>query len=333
MAQQAQDIGVDLGFGTVCIAGPSWRDSFTSAIAMAGAGSDSAGLVDFGKGYGVIVGEPALDDQAHTYTASRRKFHLPEEKARYCAALARAAEHYDTNRFIVTTGLPPADFQIPALRTDLAASLKGTFEFTYGGRQFKIQVDDVRVDPQAGAAFYDFLLNDAGDVMTPELADSDHHTLIIDPGHLTTDLYMARGRQAMHGPESLKTIPMGVWAAYEELQRLIFKHFRLPLSAEQMDRIWRSGYVRVDGKREPVGELQEQAARKVATVLRERIERTAQDLRMWDTIALTGGGAIVFGPFLQLPGRTLTTDGEEAFGNAAGYFKRWRELSKANGGK
>lgn len=308
------------------MAGPGFRQLFPAVVADASVHSDMIGLLVLaGRRY--LVGEPAQTDPSHRYATKMDKVSTDDELARYCAALALLADQYDTRTLSVCTGLPPSHWRDDALRQLLQQRLTGEFAFTYEGRPYSISVPNLVVDPQAGAAFYDYLLHDDGEIARPELLN--RQTVVLDVGHNTTDVALFNGRKAAGGRDSLKTVNRGVWHVYEEMQRLLLREYRLPVSVTTVDGIWRAGKVRLNGQMIDVSPLKLEAAAPIARAILSDVERAAGDLRLWDGVLLTGGGAHVLGSTLKLTNISVLTSRDAEYGNSAGYVKRQIERARA----
>lgn len=328
-------IGIDLGFGHVDVAGPGFRDGFPSATVRKSTHQDLAGLVAF-DGHEFIVGEPAIDDPANSFSASREKWRTPQEMARFLAALARAHDALQAHHYKVVLGLPPADFKVQKFREALVEIFTGRHQYWYDGRPYDLDVSSVEVDPQGGAAYYDFLLDDHGrvDKDNNDLAKDDCRSAVLDFGFCTTDIYMAVGRRAAHGPASLKTLNLGVWNCYELLAQLIFDTHRTPITTAEVDKVWRRGSIRLSGRSISIADLKLQAVQQVADSLQSDIDRTLRDARQFDYILMAGGGYYVFGEHLDPMETQVLVQENPGASNAAGYFKRHMEIQRvARGGQ
>lgn len=323
--------GIDLGYGRVKLAAPGYRSSFAAVVAEPGSWSDAAGFVEWGS-HRFLVGEPALTEPHHRYSARVDKIATPEEMAKYLAALALLSDHYDTQYLQVATGLPPAHYRDAGLKQQLVDRLTGTFAFRYEGRPYLVEVEEVSVDPQAGAALFDYLLLDDG---WPDDRHSDllgERTIIVDPGHRTTDVALMHGRKAAMGGRSILTTDKGVWDVYEEASRLLMAEHRVQKTPAEIDMILRSrDGLRVSGQLIPLADLVVRAAAPVARSVVASVMRHAGDVRLWDRVLLVGGGALLFQQVLvtelSVP---IRLPKEPAFANAAGYFKRQLERRLAD---
>ena len=231
-------IGVDLGFGHVKVAGPGFRSTYPAVVAEPTAWSEPTGLVEWGH-HKFLVGAPALNEGHHRYSTRIDKASTPEEMAKYLVGLALACRHYDTRVLTVATGLPPAHYKDQILRQELQHRMTGAFTFRFEGQPYCIQVNHCSVDPQAGAALFDALLHEDGELANPELLSQ--RTLILDAGHRTTDVALMVGRRAAIGGRSIFSIEQGVWTVYQEVTRLLMRDHRLSLTPAEVDAFWRSG--------------------------------------------------------------------------------------------
>lgn len=313
-------LGIDLGFGRVKVAGQGFRVSFPAVVAEPGADSEPSGMVEYG-GERFLVGAPALLEKHHRYPARADKILTRDEQAKFRVALALAARHYDTDLFRVVTGLPPAHYKEPAYRTQLQDQMTGVFEFAYEGRLYGVHVAGVTVDPQAGAAMFDHLVHDDGGVILPERLDQRY--VVVDIGHLSSDIALMHGRKAARGAKSITSVERAVWTVYEECAQLLRQKFRLAKTAAEIDAAYRGDGIRLNGELIPLPDLIRQAAVPVARSLVTDILRHAGDIREWDVVLLVGGGAGLFYQTLaQELGRPVMVPPQPEYANACGYFKR-----------
>ncbi|HEY3366471.1 MAG TPA: ParM/StbA family protein [Symbiobacteriaceae bacterium] len=317
-------IGIDLGYGQVKVAGPGYRASFPALVAEKVVWSESAGLVEWDNHH-FLVGEAALSEQHHRYAVRMDKADTLEELAKYQVALALASRHYDSSVFGIATGLPPMYWKSLPLRQQLVDKLSGSFRFKFEGRSYDITVAGVTVDPQAGAAFYDFLLTEDAEPADRELLGL--RTITVDVGHRTTDLAFMAGRKAAMGSRSILTAELGMWAVYEETARLLFAEHRLNLTPSDIDSYLRKGgSLKLSGSELLLGPYLAKAVEPVAHTLAAAVARQTADLRLWDAVLLVGGGAPLFREVLtQQLGIPVRLARDPAYANAAGFFKRQLE--------
>lgn len=318
-------LGIDLGFGYVKVAGQGFRLSFPSLVTEPGASSEPAGLIEW-SGLKLLVGEGAVEEESPRYAADDEKITRPEEMCKYLMALAKAADHYDTCQFRVVTGLPPSHYQRSHMKQQMIDNLGGAFVFRYNGQRYAIVVQDVQVDPQAGAAFHDFLLLDDG---SPNPANADLTTvplrsITVDPGFRTTDIYLADGRKAALKGRSILTVDKGVWAALEEVSRALSLQYGITKEPQEIERIISTDQrLRVSGQPVPLGELLHAAAVPIAKSIVTTVRRHCGDVRLWDVLLPSGGGWHLLGQALATElGVPVRGNTAPEFANAAGYFKR-----------
>jgi hypothetical protein len=277
------------------------------------------------EGHRFLVGDAALTEPHHRYAARVDKASTAEEMAKFLAALALACRHYDQQSCMVATGLPPAHYKDAALKRELQERLTGSFSFRYQGLPYHLQVAGVTVDPQAGAALFDFLLHEDGEIREPGLLNQ--RLIVLDPGHRTTDVALMHGRKAAMGGRSILTIDRAVWHTYEECARLLMREYRLNLTPAEIDAHWRKGeQLRVASTPVPLESLMSQAAVPVARSIVADVQRHAGDVRLWDAVLLVGGGGAMFHHVLaEELGIPVRLAHHPEFANAAGYFKRQME--------
>ncbi|HEY3364001.1 MAG TPA: ParM/StbA family protein [Symbiobacteriaceae bacterium] len=315
--------GVDLGFGLVKVAGPGYRESFPAVVAELGAWSDPAGLVEF-DGHAYLIGEPALSLEHRRWAIRDDKIVTVDEKAKCLVALAHLARHYNTTVMALATGLPPAHYNSPGRQAEMKQHMTDVFDFRYNGLPYHVEVAGVSVDPQSGAAFFDFLLHDDGELNTANADLLELRSIVIDPGHRTTDVCLMNGRKAALGNRSIMTIDQGVWTVYEETKRLIQTEYGVTKEPEEIDALWRRREsFRVSGRSVPLGELIARAAAPIARSIAAKAMRHAGDVRLWDVALLVGGGSHLFEGVLAAElGVPVRMPRRPEFGNVGGYFKR-----------
>lgn len=328
MMPQAVTVGVDLGFGYVKVAGEAFRCSFPSLVTEPGAASDAVGLLEW-EGHRLLVGEGAAEEESPRYAADDEKVTRPEEICKYLAALALAADRYDTARFRVVTGLPPAHYQRPHQKQQMVDNLSGPFVFTYSGQRYALLVEDVQVDPQAGAAFHDYLLLDDGSInpANQDLVETPLRSITVDPGFRTTDIYLADGRKAALKGRSILTVDKGVWTALEEVKRVLSQQYGISLEPQDIERLISSRQqLRVSGQPVPLQELLHAAAVPIAKSIVTAVKRHCGDTKLWDVLLPSGGGWHLLGEALSAElAVPVRSNKRPEFANAAGFFKRATE--------
>jgi plasmid segregation protein ParM len=147
-------------------------------------------------------------------------------------------------------------------------------------------------------------------------------TAIIDIGGRTTDLaYIINGKK--NEASNSGSLQIGVLDVLGQLNSNLMTHFdRLKKYPPQiLDRALRDRHIVVNGRREDVGSLVDQAVNKVASRIITEIRARMTDADIADEVIIVGGGATVFASVLRkaYPGAIIPPD--PSWANVRGFWK------------
>ena len=204
----------------------------------------------------------------------------------------------------LTIGLPPAHYGAQNRAFVEYFSGRGIVRFGYRGREFSVQIDDVRCYPQAYAAVAP-LLN--GLMKYPRV-------LIVDIGGFTADyLLMRRGQADLSVCDSLEN---GVIVLYNRIRARVSADFNLLLDEADIDTILKmqdAGYA--PQIMAAVERMAQDFIDDLCSSLRERMLELSSGV-----VVFVGGGAARVRPPIEAAGKIGTAGFvEDVRANAQGY--------------
>lgn len=222
---------------------------------------------------------------------------------------------------LLVTGLPVAFY---GDKSALRQRLLGIHKVTRKGRRAQtFKVKECRVIPQPFGALLATVLNQKGRITNQKLATGT--VGVIDVGGKTTNLLSVR-RLAEIGRQT-ESVSVGVW----DVVRTVRRHFadKCPdLDVRDHDLIEAivAREIRYYGKPVDLGQVVDSALEPMASQV------IAQASQLWnsgaglDAVLVTGGGALLLGPYLKnhFPHAQIAAD--PVFANAVGYWKLAQRL-------
>lgn len=199
----------------------------------------------------------------------------------------------------VVLGLPVSDFH----RKDQMQQLKGTYKIKLAGNQYTIEITEVMVFPQGGAAYFDMLLNDDGKVISTM---ADQRIGIIDIGEKTLDFVMMDKMRYVN--ERTSSMDTGMHKAYLRLLPVIQQELGISCLPHQI--------------RDYLHKLPRQTELEYRRLANEIIDNlsTWWQFKDFDKIFIGGGGGILLHKYIrERINCDLVPDSQIA--NARGYLK------------
>lgn len=304
-----QAIGIDIGYGNVKVSRGDSSFCFPSIV------GNYRENISIGFEYSALecvevdnetflVGESALRHSTrHFTTLSRDWIETIHYKALLKHALARSGV---TGEAVITTGLP-VDFR--ADKEQLTAIVMQVAE------QADVNAR-VYVLPQPVGAFFSLLFDDRGSVLDHRLASS--RVGILDIGFFTTDLLTIDSMNVVEG--QLASFKNGVSTALEIMRQDLADKYKLQLDIRRVEEAVRRGKVAIFGEDQDITSI---SAKRLGEL---EAEIQAQTQTIWgnaadlDRVILTGGGAAMLSPYLNLY-RHATVIRNAAEANAAGFYR------------
>lgn len=228
----------------------------------------------------------------------------------------------------LVAGLPVANFFAHGIRNDEAIDRKRQnllkeVKLTSSGAPVA-KIVDVRIGCQAVAAYVDWLLDDD----LNERNDAGSQVAIVDIGGRTTDIAVViAGSQIDHDKSG--TANVGVLDVYTSVERGIQKTFSIPdkFALNHLDRVVRTGKVRLFGKDEDVSAVVREAVAEQEEKIRLECERKIGTGATLDAVVFVGGGSALFSTINGKFRNAVMVDNPE-IANARGMWKffRWKDL-------
>lgn len=320
-------IGVDLGFYQVKLYHQNGKYRFPSVIGYPSA-IELTEESDHAKENNICitegdttyyVGSKALRDTRNaqlTFTADKTEKHT--DRIKYLAALSLAATG-DADTFTVATGLPVDEFAgMQGLKEQLQKNLEGEFFFRSGDLALGISVPKVLVLPQSAGAYYDYILDNKGNILEENV---NAKTVVIDIGYRTTDVVTMS--YAKYVSQESFTINTGVSDVHKELRKNLLKEYRVSKDLTEMDFFMRSGIIHLGGVPENISFLITACIQPYAEKIASMIPVYIPNLRDIHQVIVTGGGSNIMSAFIEaeMKGIPVTHSPDSEFSNARGYYK------------
>lgn len=181
----------------------------------------------------------------------------------------------------------------------------------------KIDVDQLRVFPEAASAWVDFMLNDDGS----DAADIDQSVAVFDVGGRTTDT--AIFRSGVVDKSASGTDYIGVMDIIELIKDETRRIHKADVSIQMAERALRDPKhcVTLWGSDIDITEIVQHAKRRVSESLYQMAMRRIGDGASFDVLLFVGGGAAVLGDALsEYP--NVQVPHEPEFANARGALKK-----------
>lgn len=325
-------VGIDLGYGQVKAVTDGCYIKFPSVVGVPSAMEykdvalsdrkdpvENIELIYESKRY--YVGQKALEETNNArLTLKADKSDRETNKVKFLAALGLL----NINEVEVITGLPV--FEYESYKDRLAESLNGEYIFKLNSISRSINIQSVRVIPQAGGAYYDLVLDQEGQIINKVLISG--RTAVVDIGFRTTDV--ATLERARYDANQSFTIWAGVGKIHQEVQKYLQREYKLSYPLSIIDSIVRQGVVNLYGVQQPIDEYIRAAVEPVAQEILESFIAGIDDYRkLTSGIVLTGGGVALVAPYFEAEfGDAVTIVNNPEYSNASGYYKYGRLINQ-----
>jgi plasmid segregation protein ParM len=342
-------VGIDLGYGQVKVLSENQQYKFLSAVGTP--------ISDFGRVANVSSKEELLNALAITYEGQKyyighnaitntrngrlslrqNKAELEENRIKFITALALLTKEDDTELEVdVISGLPVLEFKNQKDNLfNMIYNYGRGFDFTmhYGPKSVhkSIRVKNVRIISQGEGSFYDFILDETGNIIQERANKVSGTIMVVDPGYKTTDIVtMETGRYVEVLSDQFNK---GINQVHNECIRLIMDKFGVKKEMKDIDEIIRTGVLFHNTKEYNISKIIEDAAKPFAIDIVDNLINLSNDqLGSMQHLLLTGGGGNVIYPYLkaELEGIIEVSLIENSeFSNANGYYKYGKLLENA----
>lgn len=343
-------VGVDLGYGQVKVLSDNQQYKFLSAVGTP--------ISDFGRVANVSSKDELLKSLTITYegvkyyighnavmntrngrlSLRQNKAELDENKIKFITALALLMNEDQTEIEVdVVSGLPVLEYKSQKDKLfNMTYNYGRPFEFTmhYGPKQVhkSIKIKNVRIISQAEGSFYDYILDDNGNIVQERANKVSGTIMVVDPGYKTTDVVsMENGRYIELLSDQFNK---GINQVHNECLRLIMDRLGIKKEMKEIDEAIRTGKLFHNMKEYNISKIIEDAAKPFAIDIVDSLINLSNDqLGSMQNLLLTGGGASILYPYIksELDGiiEVSLIDNSE-FSNASGYYKYGKLLINAN---
>jgi plasmid segregation protein ParM len=264
----------------------------------------------------VAVGQGAVEQSRFLHRREdRRWIESPEWYALTLAALTELTPAHWAELRIVT-GLPVAFFDDRALVRDRLLGEHRTQREGRGGQVFK--VTDCRVIPQPFGALLAACLDDKGRVSDTDLATG--RVGIVDVGGKTCNL-LAVHRLSEISRETA-SVNAGAWDAVRGLREYLACEFPdLELRDHEIIDAIKARAVRYYGESVDLGAVLDGILEPLAGQVIAQAGQLWNGAANLDAILVSGGGALLLGPYISRHYRHARTVADPVFANATGFWR------------
>lgn len=321
------NVGLDVGYSHTKAVSGERRAQFPSAVGT----PDKARFSLNGAAGNIILVEPDHVQVGEGAVAQSRFLHRREDRGWiesaewYALALAALTELTTAKRatLSVVTGLPVAFYED---RQAVRDRLLGSHRVQREGRNAQaLQVTEAKVIPQPFGALLAATLDDRGRIVDRDLATGA--VGILDVGGKTCNL-LSVNRLSEIGRETA-SVNSGAWDAARGLRGWLNEYCPdLELRDHQVIEAIVARQVKYYG--EPID-----LAGPVDDILAPLAEQVlAEATQLWngaaalDAILVSGGGALLLGPYIQRHFRHARVVAEPVFANAVGYWRFAERLAR-----
>jgi plasmid segregation protein ParM len=333
-------MAVDVGFGRVKALNENMKEAnFPAAIASFQPLQFASGM-ESGESLAIEyndrawwIGEAALrQSTAARMTTDRTRTTGEEGMALLAAGMALLAKQ-DHELVNLVVGLPVKFFAgMKAEYAKLARDVHKVGILSPSGSMIKARrvviVEQVKTLPQPFGTLFDVLLDNSGNLQDKALAGG--RVGVIDIGFNTLDLCRADELE-YNNPQSDSFSGQGLFSAFQELSREIYRELEIELPPERLEPVVRDRKITLAGKEHDVSELIDRAFSAAAEGILSRIRSLwpDRDRLMFNAILITGGGGSLLGkyltPYLGAPARIVEG---AVMANCRGYLKFARRCWK-----
>lgn len=334
-------LGIDLGYGQIKAVNQNIKKKFVSAVGTP--------VSNFGRSAAVNSEEElmsaltiTMDNQTYyvgrnaitnarngRLTLRQNKADDIHNKIKFLTSLALFMEEDQTYaEFDIITGLPVLEYRNQKDQLESMMSNNERiffFDMHYGPKVVSksIKVNNVKVISQGEGAFYDFILDNNGNIVEEQANSVSGTVMVVDIGYRTSDIVtMENGRYVEPLSDQLNR---GVNTIHQEILRLIMEKFGIKKELKELDQYVRDGSFYHNTKSYDISEIIATAARPFAEDIVESLHTISNDqLGSVNHVIFTGGGAeIIYPHVISLLSNIVETSimHNSEFCNATGYHK------------
>jgi hypothetical protein len=212
--------GLDLGMGANKLHGPSGGLALPSLVAVE-TGQAVSNLLGFRQqkpplrvsfgGAAYFVGPNAHDWGRPVENLSyERMTGVPETRALVCGSFTRYSQQYGpiTAPVSLVVGLPLEPLTGPDAQTNIEAArawLVGAHRWEADGQSYALHVAEAKITSQPSGAFFDYLLDEDGQIRPERKAALSQEIGVISIGHNTVEILALRDRAPVPGMTAGRT--------------------------------------------------------------------------------------------------------------------------------
>jgi len=331
-------VGIDLGYGQIKVLSKDKQYKFLSAVGTP--------ISDFGRNININNEDDLLQSLTITYNNTKyyvghnaivntrngrlslrqNKADMEENKIKFITAIALLTkEEQNEIEVSIVSGLPVLEFKNQKDKLFNMFNNKFNFTMYYGSKTVNktIKVKSIRLISQGEGAFYDYILDNNGNIITERANKVNGTIMVVDLGYKTTDIVtMENGRYIELLSDQFNK---GINQVHNECIRLIMNQFGIKKEVKEIDEAIRKRKLFHNTKTYDINSIINTAAKPFSDDIVESLINLSNDqLGSMQNLLLTGGGAEILYPFIKKELQDIINvskiDNSE-FSNANGYYK------------
>lgn len=256
----------------------------------------------------------------HRYTFLANKVDTIDETVKLLTGLGLLYETGQNKIDLMVTGVPVEEYFL--VKDKIETEFVRDYDYSFRGRKCRSTIEKVVVVPQGAGDYYDYILDESGQVITERVKPK---TVIVNIGYRTTEIVtMNNGRFSRSESTTLYTATNNF---HKELRRLLAKEYGIRKNLTQIDEIYRDRKVYIKGVATDISEL-------ITSAIDMHVGSIVGEIPVWvnpddvHEILLTGGGSTGLTPFFQNQfGDIILKHDKPEFGNARGFAKYGRLIA------
>jgi hypothetical protein len=337
--------GLDLGYGQIKIAAKT-KGEFKNKKFLSAVGTP---ISNFGRNVAIVTEQELINSLSITLdgqnyyvgknaiintrngrlTLRQSKSDDIHNKVKFLTSLALLTDMYQEEaEFDIITGLPVLEFRNESEALERMIYNNGKpfeFKMNYGDVTVnkKFHIGAIKIISQGEGAFYDFVLDNNGEIIPERAAIVGGTVMVVDIGYRTTDIVtMENGRYIEPLSDQFNK---GVNTIHQEILRLIMEEFSIKKELKDLDQIVRERSFMHNTRTYDIDHIITKAAKPFAEDIIENLHTISNDqLGAVNHIIFTGGGSEIIYEFAEKLLRNIVESSlmENAeFCNSNGYYK------------
>lgn len=324
-------IAVDLGYGRVkalsagrqldfpSVVGPWRRIRYQTDVSTAGFLGNIA--IEY-AGKNLFIGDVVYRQSTAQMDMTKEKFSKLEGMALMNTAIALLHEPKKEIVCRLVTGLPVNLYA--SQKEKYTRALEGWHHLKFIGDRSperRIKIEKCKVLPQPLGSVFGAVLDESGNLTNERLASSN--LCVLDIGANTVDLCRMDALDFVDR-ESATFLDIGVFDCFRQLSVEIFNLLGVEIPPEEIEPHLRNKSIKVRGQRQSIIHVVDKVFREAAEKIAARARNVWRNIWQVDKILVTGGGAELFGDYIDQAFEStglVEVSVRGVFANVVGYMR------------